>query len=60
MPRFGLEFVVEGQVQQLNLPKQVSVNSADGYMAACEAGYGLVLAPQRLRPLNDLRWRSLG
>ncbi|MGF6208382.1 LysR family transcriptional regulator [Pseudomonas frederiksbergensis] len=43
--RFGLEFVVEGQVQQVNLPRQVSVNSADGYMAACEAGYGLVQAP---------------
>lgn len=43
--RFGLEFVVEGQVQQVNLPKRVSVNSADGYMAACEAGYGLVQAP---------------
>ncbi|MFJ7794258.1 LysR family transcriptional regulator [Pseudomonas sp. NPDC096950] len=43
--RFGLEFVVEGQVQAVNLPKQVSVNSADGYMAACEAGYGLVQAP---------------
>ncbi|QJI40386.1 LysR family transcriptional regulator [Pseudomonas sp. ADAK2] len=43
--RFGLEFVVEGQVQQVNLPRQVSVNSADGYMASCEAGYGLVQAP---------------
>lgn len=43
--RFGLEFVVEGQVHPVNLPKQVSVNSADGYMAACEAGYGLVQAP---------------
>jgi DNA-binding transcriptional LysR family regulator len=43
--RFGLEFVVEGQVQPINLPRLVSVNSADGYMAACEAGYGLVQAP---------------
>jgi LysR family transcriptional regulator for bpeEF and oprC len=43
--RFGLEFVVEGQVQPVNLPKRISVNSADGYMAACEAGYGLVQAP---------------
>lgn len=43
--RFGLEFVVDGQVQPINLPKQVSVNSADGYLAACEAGYGLVQAP---------------
>ncbi|RON48115.1 LysR family transcriptional regulator [Pseudomonas frederiksbergensis] len=43
--RFGLEFVIDGQVQAVNLPRQVSVNSADGYMAACEAGYGLVQAP---------------
>lgn len=43
--RFGLEFVVDGQVQPINLPKQVSVNSADGYLAACEAGYGLVQTP---------------
>jgi DNA-binding transcriptional LysR family regulator len=43
--RFGLEFVVDGQVQPINLPKHVSVNSADGYLAACEAGYGLVQTP---------------
>ncbi|MEB0046794.1 MULTISPECIES: LysR family transcriptional regulator [unclassified Pseudomonas] len=43
--RYGLEFVVEGQVQQVNLPKQVSVNSADGYLAASEAGYGLIQTP---------------
>ena len=43
--RFGLEFVVDGQIQPINLPKHVAVNSADGYLAACEAGYGLVQAP---------------
>ncbi|MVV47396.1 LysR family transcriptional regulator [Pseudomonas sp. PB120] len=43
--RFGLEFVVDGQVQAVDLPKVVSVNSADGYLAACEAGYGLVQVP---------------
>jgi LysR family transcriptional regulator for bpeEF and oprC len=43
--RFGLEFVVDGQVQPINLPKRVSVNSADGYLAACEAGYGLIQTP---------------
>lgn len=43
--RYGLEFVVDGQVQPFSLPRQVSVNSADGYLAACEAGYGLVQAP---------------
>ncbi|MCP1496110.1 DNA-binding transcriptional LysR family regulator [Pseudomonas migulae] len=43
--RYGLEFVVDGQLQPVNLPRHVSVNSADGYLAACEAGYGLVQAP---------------
>jgi DNA-binding transcriptional LysR family regulator len=43
--RYGLEFVVDGQVQSVDLPKQVAVNSADGYLAACEAGYGLVQTP---------------
>lgn len=43
--RYGLEFQVGGEVLQLDLPKQVAVNSADGYLAACEAGYGLVQTP---------------
>lgn len=43
--RYGLEFEVGGRVQQVDLPKQVAVNSADGYLAACEAGYGLVQTP---------------
>ncbi|UQS88082.1 LysR family transcriptional regulator [Pseudomonas chlororaphis subsp. piscium] len=43
--RYGLEFEVQGQVLLPELPKQVSVNSADGYLAACEAGYGLVQTP---------------
>lgn len=43
--RYGLEFQVDGEVVQWDLPKQVAVNSADGYLAACEAGYGLVQTP---------------
>jgi DNA-binding transcriptional LysR family regulator len=43
--RFGLEFMVNEQIQLVDLPKQVAVNSADGYLAACEAGYGLVQTP---------------
>ncbi|WP_223480065.1 MULTISPECIES: LysR family transcriptional regulator [unclassified Pseudomonas] len=43
--RFGLEFVVDGEIQPINLSKHVAVNSADGYLAACEAGYGLVQTP---------------
>jgi DNA-binding transcriptional LysR family regulator len=33
------------EIRRVDLPKQVAVNSADGYLAACEAGYGLVQAP---------------
>jgi DNA-binding transcriptional LysR family regulator len=43
--RFGLEFQVGDDVQLMDLPKQVAVNSADGYLAACEAGYGLIQTP---------------
>lgn len=43
--RYGLEFEVGEEVRLVDLPKQVAVNSADGYLAACEAGYGLVQTP---------------
>ncbi|MFJ2365993.1 LysR family transcriptional regulator [Pseudomonas sp. NPDC087697] len=43
--RFGLEFEIDGHVRLVDLPKQVAVNSADGYLASCEAGYGLVQTP---------------
>lgn len=43
--RYGLEFQVGDELQPVDLPRQVSVNSADGYLAACEAGYGLVQTP---------------
>ncbi|WP_191486631.1 LysR family transcriptional regulator [Pseudomonas sp. FEN] len=43
--RFGLEFQHAGQLQAIDLPRQLSVSSADGYLAACEAGYGLVQIP---------------
>ncbi|MBC2658667.1 LysR family transcriptional regulator [Pseudomonas sp. MSSRFD41] len=43
--RYGLEFLVDGQLHEITLPKQVAVNSAEGYLAACEAGYGLVQTP---------------
>ena len=43
--RYGLEFMVNDEVQLMDLPKQVAVNSADGYLAACEAGYGLIQTP---------------
>ncbi|SDN37143.1 DNA-binding transcriptional regulator, LysR family [Pseudomonas antarctica] len=43
--RYGLEFQVGEGIRLVDLPKQVAVNSADGYLAACEAGYGLVQTP---------------
>ena len=43
--RYGLEFKFGNEVRLIDLPKQVSVNSAVGYLAACVAGYGLVQSP---------------
>jgi len=43
--RYGLEFLIEGREQELGLPKSLATNSADGYLAACSAGYGLVQTP---------------
>ncbi|MCK9814894.1 LysR family transcriptional regulator [Pseudomonas sp. MAFF 302046] len=43
--RYGLEFMVDGEVCEMPLPKGLAVNSADAYLAASEAGYGLVQAP---------------
>lgn len=43
--RFGLEFQLGTELREVDLPKRIAVNSADGYLAACEAGYGLVQTP---------------
>ncbi|MGU9857366.1 LysR family transcriptional regulator [Pseudomonas sp. LF245] len=43
--RFGLEFQLGSELRAINLPKRIAVNSADGYFAACAAGYGLIQAP---------------
>ncbi len=43
--RFGLEFQLGSELREINLPKRIAVNSADGYFAACAAGYGLIQAP---------------
>ncbi|WP_263263444.1 LysR family transcriptional regulator [Pseudomonas sp. RIT-PI-S] len=42
---FGFEFEVGGQVRDLQLPGVLAVNSADAYVTACEAGFGLVQVP---------------
>ncbi|VVN62210.1 HTH-type transcriptional regulator PgrR [Pseudomonas fluorescens] len=43
--RYGLEFQVDDEVRLVDLPKRLAVNSAEGYLAACVAGYGLVQTP---------------
>lgn len=41
-----LEFTVDGRVQTRELPATLSVNNADGYVAACAAGFGLAQIPR--------------
>ncbi len=41
-----LEFVIDGQTQALRLPAALAVNNAEAYVAACEAGLGIVQAPR--------------
>ena len=43
--RYGLEFQVDDEVRLVDLPKRLAVNSAEGYLAACVAGSGLVQTP---------------
>lgn len=43
--RYGLEFMVDGQVRDFMLGRALSINNSDGYLAACEAGYGLIQTP---------------
>lgn len=43
--RFELEFQVGAQLLRRSLPSRVAVNGADAYVAACEAGLGLIQAP---------------
>ncbi|WP_122501784.1 LysR family transcriptional regulator [Pseudomonas viridiflava] len=44
--RYGLQFMVRGQLHEPRLPRSIAVNSAEGYVAACEAGFGLIQAPR--------------
>lgn len=41
-----MDFMVDGRLHALDLPHTVSVNNGDAYVAACEAGLGLVQVPQ--------------
>ncbi|WP_374262362.1 LysR family transcriptional regulator [Zoogloea sp.] len=39
------EFRVAGKVESLTLPHTLAVNNGDAYVAACEAGFGLIQVP---------------
>jgi LysR family transcriptional regulator for bpeEF and oprC len=42
---FPLDFINDGELIELQLPGSLSVNSAESYVAACEAGMGIIQAP---------------
>lgn len=44
--RVPLAFSVDGRVETRELPASVSVNNGDAYVAACEAGLGIVQVPR--------------
>lgn len=41
-----LEFMVDGALQLRTLPGGIDVNNGDAYVAACEAGFGLIQVPR--------------
>ncbi|EJL04388.1 MULTISPECIES: LysR family transcriptional regulator [Pseudomonas] len=43
---FPFEFEVAGQVREAQMPGELIVNNADAYVAACEAGFGLIQVPR--------------
>lgn len=43
--RYGLEFVQRGKPVEARTSRALAINSADGYLAACQAGFGLVQTP---------------
>ncbi|MCI3945470.1 LysR family transcriptional regulator [Pseudomonas syringae] len=44
--RYGLEFMANGGSDEHGMDCSISVSSADGYVAACEAGFGLIQVPR--------------
>ncbi|KPY69295.1 LysR family transcriptional regulator [Pseudomonas syringae pv. syringae] len=44
--RYGLEFMADGMGVEHASACSIAVNSADGYVAACEAGFGLIQVPR--------------
>ncbi|WP_073267534.1 LysR family transcriptional regulator [Phytopseudomonas punonensis] len=43
--RFAFDFMVDGERQEIELPGHLAVSSSEGYVAACEAGMGIIQAP---------------
>ena len=56
-----LEFVIDGTVERRNLPATVSINSGEAYVAACEAGFGIIQVPlyHVARQLSEGRLREI-
>jgi LysR family transcriptional regulator, regulator for bpeEF and oprC len=42
---FPLDFMVEGERVERELPGSIALSTAEGYVAACEAGLGIIQAP---------------
>lgn len=40
-----LEFSLDGRIETRSLPATVAVNNGDAYVAACEAGFGIIQVP---------------
>ncbi|MFP1765536.1 LysR family transcriptional regulator [Lonsdalea quercina] len=52
--RYPLEFVQDGQLLTQSLPTWVDVSGVDAYIAAAQAGLGIIQGPRRsLRPLIE-------
>lgn len=43
--RFAFDFMVDGERREIELPGHLAVSSSEGYVAACEAGMGIIQAP---------------
>lgn len=54
-----LEFMVDGELQARALPGSITVNNGDAYVAACEAGFGLIQLP-RYHVMRQLAAGTLG
>ncbi|RMM30751.1 LysR family transcriptional regulator [Pseudomonas coronafaciens pv. oryzae] len=44
--RYGLEFMADGELDDYGMERSIAVSSAEGYVAACDAGFGLIQVPR--------------